>query len=360
MPDTVAMEPIIETKGLTKLFPVRHGVWGKPTAQVRAVDRIDLQVMPGETLGVVGESGCGKTTLGRLILRLLDATSGEVYFRGNNLGDLAPPEMRRLRRKMQIVFQDPYSSLNPRMRVGTLIGEGLKIHGMARGGQVATRVEELLAKVGLPGSAAARYPHEFSGGQRQRIGIARALAVEPEFVVADEPVSALDVSVQAQIVNLLQDIQRDLGLTYVFIAHDLSVVRHIADRVAVMYLGRVVELASRDQLYGSPSHPYTRALLSAVPVADPSVTRHRVVLAGDVPSPSRVPSGCPFHPRCPEAIDACSRVVPELADPGDGRRVACLLRTPQEGEGPREDFDLIRIDPHRESAQATRHTHQES
>jgi oligopeptide/dipeptide ABC transporter ATP-binding protein len=320
--------PIIETKGLTKHFPVNRGVWGKPTAQVRAVEAVSLQILPGETLGVVGESGCGKTTLGRLILRLLDATSGEVYFRGRNLGELEARELRNLRRRMQIVFQDPYSSLNPRMRVGTLIGEGLKVHRIARGREVADRVEQLLTMVGLPVSAAARFPHEFSGGQRQRIGIARALAVEPEFIVADEPVSALDVSVQAQIVNLLQDIQRDLGLTYLFIAHDLSVVRHIADRVAVMYLGRVVELASRDQLFSSPSHPYTRALLSAVPVPDPMARRQRVVLTGDVPSPSRVPSGCPFHPRCPEAIDACRREAPELADPGDGRRVACLLRTP--------------------------------
>ena len=343
-----SVEPIVETRSLTKDFPVRRGVWGKPTAQVRAVDGVSLQILPGETLGIVGESGCGKTTLGRLILRLLDATSGEVYFRGQNLGELKPRELRRLRRKMQIVFQDPYSSLNPRMRVGTLIGEGLKVHGMARGLEVEDRVEELLAMVGLPASAAARFPHEFSGGQRQRIGIARALAVEPEFIVADEPVSALDVSVQAQIVNLLQDIQQDLGLTYLFIAHDLSVVRHIADRVAVMYLGRVVELATRDQLYDSPSHPYTRALLSAVPVPDPQVRRQRIVLTGDVPSPSRVPSGCPFHPRCQEAIDACSRVVPELADPGDGRRVACLLRTSQ-GEEPQGD-----------RAPASRQTHQES
>ncbi len=305
-----SVEPIVETRSLTKHFPMRRGVWGKPTAQVRAVEGVSLKILPGETLGIVGESGCGKTTLGRLILRLLDATSGEVYFKGRNLGGLEARELRSLRRKMQIVFQDPYSSLNPRMRVGTLIGEGLKIHGMARGRQVEGRVEELLAMVGLPASAVARFPHEFSGGQRQRIGIARALAVEPEFVVADEPVSALDVSVQAQIVNLLQDIQRDLGLTYLFIAHDLSVVRHIADRVAVMYLGRVVELATRDQLYDSPSHPYTRALLSAVPVPEPEVRRQRVVLTGDVPSPSQVPSGCPFHPRCQEAIDACSRVVP--------------------------------------------------
>jgi oligopeptide/dipeptide ABC transporter ATP-binding protein len=262
---------------------------------------------------------------------------------------------------MQIVFQDPYSSLNPRMRVGTLIGEGLKIHGMARGRQVEGRVEELLAMVGLPASAVARFPHEFSGGQRQRIGIARALAVEPEFVVADEPVSALDVSVQAQIVNLLQDIQRDLGLTYLFIAHDLSVVRHIADRVAVMYLGRVVELATRDQLYDSPSHPYTRALLSAVPVPDPEVRRQRVVLTGDVPSPSQVPSGCPFHPRCQEAIDACSRVVPELADPGDGRRVACLLRVPSEDDSVQgTDGSPGEDDPKGNDTTAPCQTHQES
>ncbi|MEE2831588.1 MAG: dipeptide ABC transporter ATP-binding protein [Candidatus Latescibacterota bacterium] len=356
-----SVEPIVETRSLTKHFPVRRGVWGKPTAQVRAVEGVSLKILPGETLGIVGESGCGKTTLGRLILRLLDATSGEVYFKGRNLGGLEARELRSLRRKMQIVFQDPYSSLNPRMRVGTLIGEGLKIHGMARGRQVEGRVEELLAMVGLPASAVARFPHEFSGGQRQRIGIARALAVEPEFVVADEPVSALDVSVQAQIVNLLQDIQRDLGLTYLFIAHDLSVVRHIADRVAVMYLGRVVELATRDQLYDSPSHPYTRALLSAVPVPDPEVRRQRVVLTGDVPSPSQVPSGCPFHPRCQEAIDACSRVVPELADPGDGRRVACLLRVPSEDDSVQgTDGSPGEDDPKGNDTTAPRQTHQES
>lgn len=321
-------QPILETRKLTRHFAARQTLIGDRTPPVRAVQDVDLSIQAGETLGVVGESGCGKTTLGRLILRLLDATSGEVYFKGLRLGDLDAGEMRRLRRHMQIVFQDPFSSLNPRMRVGTLIGEGLKVHGLARGSE-SERVEQLLDMVGLPASAAKRFPHEFSGGQRQRIGIARALAVEPEFIVADEPVSALDVSVQAQIVNLLQDIQRDLGLTYLFIAHDLSVVRHIADRVAVMYLGRIVELATRDQLYDSPSHPYTQALLSAVPVPDPEAPRQRIVLTGDVPSPSRVPSGCPFHPRCPEAIDACRRDVPELTDPGDGRRVACWLRTPE-------------------------------
>ena len=332
--DSGAPGVLLEARDLCMHFPLRRGLFGRSDEVVRAVDGVSLQIRAGETLGVVGESGCGKTTLGRMLLRLLDATSGEVYFKGLNLRELDGARMRGMRRKMQIVFQDPYSSLNPRMRVGTLIGEGLRIHGLARGRQVAERVGELLSMVGLPESAQRRYPHEFSGGQRQRLGIARALAVGPEFIVADEPVSALDVSVQAQIINLLQDIQADLGLTYLFIAHDLSVVRHIADRVAVMYLGRIVELATRDQLYRSPSHPYTRALLSAVPVADPAAQRQRVVLTGDVPSPVRVPSGCPFHPRCPEAVDACRRERPELIDPGDGRRVACLRRDPGHALGP--------------------------
>ena len=333
MPPAEAMAPLVETRDLSKRFPVRRGAWGRVRGWVRAVDGVSLQVWPGETLGVVGESGCGKTTLGRLILRLLDATSGAAYFQGRNLGELDGRELRSLRRHMQIVFQDPYSSLNPRMRVRTLLGEGLRIHGIARGPRISERVAELLDMVGLPAGAAARYPHEFSGGQRQRIGIARALAVNPAFIVADEPVSALDVSVQGQIVNLLQDIQRDLGLTYLFIAHDLGVIRHVADRVAVMYLGRIVEIATRDQLFASPSHPYTRALMAAVPVPDPAASRRRVLLGGDVPSPARVPPGCPFHPRCPEARDRCRREVPGLVDPGDGRRVACLLRDPASGPG---------------------------
>ena len=335
MPPSEAVKPIVETHGLTKYFPVRRGAWGRVRGWVRAVDDVSLRVWPGETLGVVGESGCGKTTLGRLILRLLDATSGAAYFQGRNLAGLDGRELRSLRRHMQMVFQDPYSSLNPRMRVRTLLGEGLRIHGIAEG-RMSERVAELLEMVGLPAGAASRYPHEFSGGQRQRIGIARALAVNPAFIVADEPVSALDVSVQGQIVNLLQDIQRDLGLTYLFIAHDLGVIRHVADRVAVMYLGRVVEVATRDQLFGSPSHPYTRALMAAVPVLDPAARRPRMVLGGDIPRPARVPGGCAFHPRCPEARGRCRREVPGLVDPGDGRRVACLLRDPTSGPAHQE------------------------
>ncbi|MGB0604853.1 MAG: ABC transporter ATP-binding protein [Candidatus Latescibacterota bacterium] len=322
--------PLIEVENLKKHYPVRSGLWGRVRASVKAVDGVSLKIMEGETLGVVGESGCGKTTLGRLLLRLVEATEGRVVYQGRDVLNVGTRQMRELRRSMQIIFQDPYSSLNPRMTVGGIIGEALKIHELVPPERIDARVAELMEQVGLQPSYARRYPHEFSGGQRQRIGIARALAVEPKFIVADEPVSALDVSIQAQIINLLQDLQRDLGLTYLFIAHDLSVVRHISDRIAVMYLGRIVELADRDELYAHPSHPYTKALLSAVPVPEPGASTQRVVLEGDVPNPASVPSGCPFHPRCPEKRDRCTKTVPQLVDLGNGHQTACLLRYPEE------------------------------
>ena len=321
--------PLIEVENLKKHYPVRSGLWGRVRASVKAVDGVSLKIMEGETLGVVGESGCGKTTLGRLLLRLVEATEGRVVYQGRDVLNVGARQMRELRRSMQIIFQDPYSSLNPRMTVGGIIGEALKIHELVPPERIDARVAELMELVGLQPSYARRYPHEFSGGQRQRIGIARALAVEPKFIVADEPVSALDVSIQAQIINLLQDLQRDLGLTYLFIAHDLSVVRHISDRIAVMYLGRIVELSDRDELYAHPSHPYTKALLSAVPVPEPGASTQRVVLEGDVPNPASVPSGCPFHPRCPEKRDRCTQTVPQLVDLGNGHQTACLLRYPE-------------------------------
>jgi len=316
------MSALVELRQLKKHFPVRGGLFG-PREFVRAVDGVDLAVQPGETLGVVGESGCGKSTLGRLILRLLEPSSGEVWVGGERLDTLSARALRRKRREMQIIFQDPYGSLNPRMRIGAIVGEGIEIHGLASGAEKRRRVMDLLERVGLRTDAYDRYPHEFSGGQRQRIGIARALAVQPKLIVADEPVSALDVSVQAQIVNLLQDLQEERGLTYVFIAHDLRVVEHISHRVAIMYLGKVVELADSVELYRNPCHPYTRALLSAVPHPDPMTRRERMLLPGDVPSPIHPPPGCAFHPRCKFAEERCRSQEPKLLRGTYEHAVAC-------------------------------------
>ena len=322
-------EPMLRVHNLKKHFPITGGVFSRVKGYVRAVDGVTFDIERGETLGLVGESGCGKTTTGRSILRLLEPTDGEVAFDGHDVLGLKVADTRALRRRMQIIFQDPYSSLNPRMTVGGMLGEALKIHRLAEGAARETRIQELLETVGLRPEYALRYPHEFSGGQRQRIGIARALAVEPDFIVADEPVSALDVSIQAQIVNLLQELQSRLSLPYLFVAHDLSVVKHLSDRVAVMYLGKIVEITTSDQLYSSPQHPYTQALMSAVPIPQPSRERRRTILTGDVPSPTNIPKGCPFHPRCPEREDACTRIVPDLLRIEDGHTVACLLRTGQ-------------------------------
>ena len=317
------MTPIVEARGLTKTFPVGRTLLGRPRGWVHAVTDVDLVLVPGETLGLVGESGCGKSTLGRLLLRLIEPTAGDVQFEGRSLRELSGRELRTLRRSMQIVFQDPYGSLNPRMRVEAIVGEGLLIHRIGNRHERRAKVAELLELVGLSPEAAGRYPHEFSGGQRQRIGIARALAVGPRFVVADEAVSALDVSIQAQILNLLQDLRQRLALTLLFISHDLRVVEHLADRVAIMYLGRIVEQGARATVYGAPRHPYTRALLSAVPVADPTHKAERQHLAGEPPSPVSPPSGCAFHPRCPFATEQCRREVPVLVSGRDGHAVAC-------------------------------------
>ena len=317
-------EPLLQVRDLKTHFPVGRRAL-RERARVRAVDGVSFEIRRGETLGLVGESGCGKSTLGRSVLRLVEPTSGSIRFDGQELLNLAPRPLRMLRRRMQLIFQDPYSSLDPRMTVREIVGEGLAIHGIGRRGERRRRVAELLDKMGLPADAAERYPHQFSGGQRQRIGIARALALEPEFIVADEPISALDVSIQAQIVNLLVELQRELGLTYLFIAHDLKIVEYVSDRVAVMYLGRIVELATAADLYRRPMHPYTRALLSAVPVPDPERRRERIILPGDVPSPMDPPAGCPFHPRCPWAFDRCRRETPPLYDVGGGHVAACFL-----------------------------------
>ena len=323
-------EPLLSVRDLTKHYTRKSGLFGGEKGVVRAVDGVTFDVFPGETLGLVGESGCGKTTTGRAILRLIEPTSGQVRFDGNDVLALNGGDLRRLRRRMQIIFQDPFSSLNPRMTIGAIVREGLTIHRLAEGAEADKRVRRLLDEVGLRPEYADRYPHEFSGGQRQRVGIARALSVEPRFIVCDEPVSALDVSVQAQVINLLQDLQRDRGLAYLFIAHDLSVVEHIADRVAVMYLGHVVELARSEELYRDPLMPYTQALLSAVPVPDPATGRDRIVLQGDVPSPANPPSGCVFHPRChhPKKDAACAKIVPPLEEKTPGHFVACIKQPP--------------------------------
>jgi peptide/nickel transport system ATP-binding protein/oligopeptide transport system ATP-binding protein len=317
------METLLSVQDLYKSFALTAGPLGEKHLQLKAVDGVSFNLQRGETLGLVGESGCGKSTTGKCLLRLIEPDSGQVLFRGQDVLQLPPRAMRPLRRDMQMIFQDPYASLNPRMRILDIVGEPLKIHGLAKGRALEQEVGRLLDTVGLKAEHLYRYPHEFSGGQRQRIGIARALAVRPSLVIADEPVSALDLSIQAQVINLLQDIQQQFELTYLFIAHDLSVVEHISDRVAVMYLGRIVELASAVELYRQPRHPYTEALLNAVPVPDPAGRRRRKLLKGEVPSPVHPPPGCHFHPRCPYAREVCHRKDPALLDKGAGHLAAC-------------------------------------
>jgi oligopeptide/dipeptide ABC transporter ATP-binding protein len=321
----MTLSSILEVTDLKKHFPVRRGLLQRAIAQIKAVDGVSFGLAAGETLCLVGESGCGKSTVGRLILRLIDATAGNILFKGENITALSREAMRRRRQALQIVFQDPYASLNPRLTAGTIVGEPLENFDRLSRAERAARVKELLRRVGLGGDAVNKYPFEFSGGQRQRLGIARALALSPSVIVADEPVSALDVSVQAQVLNLMMDLQQELGLAYLFISHDLGVVEHMADRVAVMYLGRIVEIADKEQLFASPRHPYTRALISAAPLPDPAAKRERIVLEGDVPSPMTPPSGCHFHTRCPFAVARCRAEYPELRSGGEGHRFACHL-----------------------------------
>lgn len=324
---TSSSTPLLEVRQIQKFFPIKSGLFGKVTAHVHAVDGVSFSLRKGETLALVGESGCGKSTVGRSILRLFDLTSGEVILDGTRIDSLSPSALRPLRKRIQVIFQDPFSSLNPRMRVHDIIAEPIRNFGLATSeDQIKARVVQLLDKVRLPKDAGERWPHEFSGGQRQRICIARALAADPELIICDEAVSALDVSVKAQIVNLLQDLQKELGLALLFISHDLAIVEHMTHRVAVMYLGRIVELADRSELFSNPQHPYTAALLSAVPVPDPQKKTNRIVLQGDVPSPVKRPSGCHFHTRCPEAMAICKTKEPEQTILPSGRMVACHLR----------------------------------
>jgi oligopeptide/dipeptide ABC transporter ATP-binding protein len=327
-PQTQMTDTLVEARSLTKHFPVKGGILQRTHAWVKAVDNVSLTIRRGETLGLVGESGCGKTTIGRMLLRLIEPTSGHVFFEGQDLSKLSASELKPFRREMQIIFQDPFSSLDPRTPIGDSIAEGLRAHGMKSGRQRFEQVLDIMRTVGLEDYHARRYPHEFSGGQRQRIGIARALILRPKFIVCDEPVSALDVSIQSQVLNLLRNLQHEFNLTYLFVAHNMSVVEHISDRVAVMYLGKIVELADRETFYRDPQHPYTQALMSAIPIPNPALKRSRVVLAGDVPSPLRPPPGCRFHTRCPLSMDRCKIDEPPLIDLGGDHHVACHLRQP--------------------------------
>ena len=335
--EEAAARPLVEIRGLVKHFPIKGGILQRRVGTVQAVDGVDLVVQRGETVGLVGESGCGKTTVGRLLLRLIEPTAGTIVFDGRDITRIRGAELKPYRRRMQIVFQDPYASLDPRTPIGDSIGEGLRIHGIGSSRERAARVAKIMDMVGLQPYHARRYAHEFSGGQRQRIGIARALVLEPDLVVCDEPVSALDVSIQAQVLNLLKNLQRELGLTYVFIAHNMGVVEHISDRVAVMYLGRVAEITDRERIFSAPRHPYTQALLSAIPIPNPESRRSRVILGGDVPSPVRPPGGCRFHPRCPLRAELggpaiCETDVPPLVDAGNDQLVACHFRGPDADE----------------------------
>jgi oligopeptide/dipeptide ABC transporter ATP-binding protein len=323
-------KPLLEVKGLKKYFPIKSGFFNRTNGYVRAVNGVNFQVSSGETLGIVGESGCGKSTTGRSILRLIEPTEGEVFFEGRDLTKLSKEEMRRMRKDVQIIFQDPYASLNPRKTIRQILIEPLNVHKIGTKGERIQTIEEIIEIVGLKKEHLDRYPHDFSGGQRQRIGIARALVVKPKFIIADEAVSALDVSIQSQILNLLKDLKKEFNLTLIFISHDLSVIKHICDRVAVMYLGKVVEIADKQKLFQNPCHPYTKALLSALPIANPRAKRERIILKGDLPSPANPPSGCPFHPRCEYANDICKSTDPSIIEINSGQQVACHLF--QEGE----------------------------